>query len=190
MLKKMWDEHGHRIYICMDMGILFMGIFMTFIATYRPICGDIENEVRASIGAICMTIWFIMFPAISRDEKDKIMLAIGTHLLLLFVALIVSWLEVIYFLQNMTHGKLFSDILFCVGGILVISYLLYILVGFIKTFFYMIEKAKDFIFPQLKEVSGLINVIEAITAGLLSITAFGASIVGVVTLAKQFIGMF
>ena len=189
-MKEFLKENGHRVYISINMGILIMGIFMTVIGVYEPICGVEQNDVRTSIGAVCMAFWFILFPAISQEKKEKIMSAIGMHLITTIVVLAVFIFETKYFLGNMERGKWYYDILFVVGGIFVLSYLLYLMAGFIKTFFQLVEKVKNFIFPKLKkETLGVINVIEAITAGLLSITAFGASIVGVVTLIKQFVGI-
>ena len=47
----------------------------------------------------------------------------------------------------------------------------------------MIPKLKLFIFPRLQgEVSGIINIIETLTAGILVITSFSASIAGLFTL--------
>jgi hypothetical protein len=132
-----------------------------------------------------------MFPTISRDRKDKIMTAMASHALIVTVILMLLVLEVNYFLENMERGKWYWDVLFCLVGIVVLAYFLYVLMGFMKTFFVLVVKAKDFIFPKLhKEASGVINVIEAITAGVLSITAFGASIFGMVTLVKQFVDIF
>lgn len=191
MIKKFLKENGYKIYISLNMATLFMGILMTFIGTYAPICGDTQNDTRMSIGAVCIALWFIMFPAISRDKKDKIMYAIGFHLLMLVCILVVLGFEVNYILGNMQQGNLICDIIFCVGGIVVCAYLLYVLIGFIKTFFDLTVKVKEFIFPKLhEEVLGVINVIEAITAGVLSVTAFGASVYGIVTLVKQFIDIF
>lgn len=185
------NENKKRIYISLDMGFLLMGILMIFISMYSPICGSVQNDVRATIGSICIFIWFIMFPAISDEMKDKIVSAIGIHTFVFIIILIIFWCEISYFLNNMKQGTWYYDVMFCVGGVLILSYLLYILVGFIKTFFQLLEKVKNFIFPKLqKEASGVMNVIQAITAGILSITAFGASIVGVITLVKQFLSLF
>lgn len=191
MLKDFFKKNGYRIYISLNMGILIMGILMTFFGVYSPICGATQNDIRITIGTVCITLWFIMFPAISIDKKDKIMFAIGVHTLIVVVVLLIVILEVRYFLGNMQQGKWIYDIMFCICGIVVLAYLLYVLMGFIKTFFGLVEKAKEFVFPKLqKEVSGVINVIEAITAAALSITAFGASILGIVTMVKQFIDIF
>ncbi len=191
MIKDFFKENGHRIYISFNIGILIMGILMTFIGAYSPICGNTQNDVRITIGAVCIALWFIMFPAISRDKKDKIMSVIGFHVLILSGVLLIFVFEVRYLFGNMQQGKAFYDIMFCVGGIVVFAYLFYVLMGFIKTFFDLVVKAKEFIFPKLREeVSGVINVIEAITAGVLSVTAFGASVFGIVTLVKQFIDIF
>ena len=191
MLKDFIKENGHKIYISVNMGMLIMGILMTFIGAYSPICGDTQNDIRITIGTVCIALWFIMFPAISRDKKDKIMSAIGFHALILVIVLLIFVFEVRYLLGNMQQGKVIYDIMFCVGGIVVFAYLFYVLMGFMITFFDLVVKAKEFIFPKLcKEVSGVINVIEAITAGVLSVTAFGASVFGIVTLVKQFIDVF
>jgi hypothetical protein len=191
MLKAFWEKNWHRIYISFDMGLLIMGIFMSFIGGYSPICGNTQNDIRITIGTVCIALWFILFPAIDREKKDKIMSAIGFHVLTATVVLLIFMFEVRYLLGNMQQGKVCYDIMFCVGGIVVLAYLLYVLIGFIKTFFGLVVKAKKFIFPKLQdEASGVKNVIEAITAGVLSITAFGASIIGIVTLVKQFIDVF
>ena len=188
MLKEFFKENGHRIYISVNMGILLMGIFMTFVGVYSPICGATQNDTRMTIGSVCIALWFIMFPALSQDKKDKLMSAIGFHALISVVVLMIFSLEVRYLLGNMQKGKLLFDILFCVFGIMVAAYLAYVLIGFIKTFFNLVEKIKVFIFPKLhKEVSGVINVIEALTAGVLSVTAFGTSVFGIITLVKKFI---
>lgn len=68
MLKDFIKENGHEIYISVNMGIL-----MTFIGAYSPICGNTQNDIRITTGTVCIALWFIMFPAISRDKKDKIM---------------------------------------------------------------------------------------------------------------------
>lgn len=191
MLKEFLKKHGYRIHISINIGALLMGMFMTFIGAYSPICGATQNDTRMTIGTVCIAVWFIMFPTISRDRKDKIMTAMGLHALIVAVILMIFVFEVNYFLGNMERGKWYCDVLFCLGGIVVLAYFLYVLMGFIKTFFTLVVKAKEFIFPKLhKEVSGVINVIEAITAGVLSITAFGASIFGIVRLVKQFVDIF
>lgn len=191
MLKEFLKENGYRIYISFNMGILVMGILMTFIGVYSPICGDTQNDIRITIGTFCIALWFIMFPSISRDKKDKIMSAIGLHVLIAASILVLFIFEVRYLLENMQQGNVIFDIIFCVGGVVMLAYLFYVLMGFIKTFFGLVVKAKEFIFPKLhKEVSGVINIIEAITAGVLAISAFGASVFGIVTLVKQFIDIF
>ena len=138
-------NYKNRTYICINMGTLFMGIFMFFIGTYSPICGDVQNETRKVIGIICIVIWFIAFPTISIEEKDRLILTILKHFYLTIIILIISLLEVNYFFAYINKGKLFWDILFCIGGIVVFSYLIYIFVGFIKTFFYLVEKIKKFV---------------------------------------------
>ena len=123
-----------------------MGILITFIGMYSPICGDEPNEVRTTIGAICITIWFLMFPTISMQEKDKIMQKLGIHVILSLITVLLSSMGIWYFLNNMTKGPLKKDILYCLFGIFVFSYILYIFVGFIKTFFGIVRKIKKFIF--------------------------------------------
>ena len=167
--------------------MLIMGILITFIGMYSPICGDKPNEVRTTIGAICITIWFLMFPTISMQEKDKIMQKLGIHVILSLITVLLSSMGILYFLKNMTKGPLKKDILYCLSGIFVFSYILYIFVGFIKTFFGIVRKIKKFIFPKVKEASGIVNVIESITTAILSITTLGASIFGLITLVKQLI---
>ena len=188
MGKGFFKENKRRIFMSFNIGFLIMGILMVFLGMYSPICGDAQNIARVNIGAVCIAVWFISFPAISRDKKDKIICTLAVHALIVLGVLIILVFEINYLLGNIKGGKLGDDIIFCILGILVSAYFFYVLIGFMKTFFELVDKVKEFIFPKLrKEVSGLINVIEAITAGVLSITAFGTSIFGIVTLVKQFI---
>lgn len=182
-----YKDKIYKIYYCANSAMLIMGILITFIGMYSPICGDEPNEVRTTIGAICITIWFLMFPTISMQEKDKIMQKLGIHVILSLITVLLSSIGILYFLNNMTKGPLKKDILYCLSGIFVFSYILYIFVGFIKTFFGIIRKIKKFIFPKVKEESGIVNVIESITTAILSITTLGASIFGLITLVKQLI---
>lgn len=182
-----YKDKIYKIYYCANSAMLIMGILITFIGMYSPICGDEPNEVRTTIGAICITIWFLMFPTISMQEKDKIMQKLGIHVILSLITVFLSSMGILYFLNNMTKGPLKKDILYCLSGIFVFSYILYIFVGFIKTFFGIVGKIKKFIFPKVKEASGIVNVIESITTAILSITTLGASIFGMITLVKQLI---
>lgn len=182
-----YKDKIYKIYYCANSATLIMGILITFIGMYSPICGDEPNEVRTTIGAICITIWFLMFPTISMQEKDKIMQKLGIHVILSLITVLLSSMGIWYFLNNMTKGPLKKDILYCLFGIFVFSYILYIFVGFIKTFFGIVRKIKKFIFPKVKEASGIVNVIESITTAILSITTLGASIFGLITLVKQLI---
>lgn len=182
-----YKDKIYKIYCCANSAMLIMGILITFIGMYSPICGDEPNEVRTTIGAICITIWFLMFPTISMQEKDKIMQKLGIHVILSLITVLLSSMGILYFLNNMTKGPLKKEILYCLSGIFVFSYILYIFAGFIKTFFGIVRKIKKFIFPKVKEASGIVNVIESITTAILSITTLGASIFGLITLVKQLI---
>lgn len=162
---------------------------MMIIGGYKPVCGDIPNNERIVIGEICVVIWFFMFPVIDKETKDKIVDKIGVYTVMSVIMVIISGIEVWYFLNNRINGSLMGDILFCFGGIVIFSYLIYILIGFFKTFFKIVDRVKRFIFPKIKEVSGIINVLEAITAGALAITTFGTSIYSVIQLFKQFINL-
>lgn len=186
-IKELIIQYKDKIYYCANSAMLIMGILITFIGMYSPICGDEPNEVRITIGAICITIWFLMFPTISMQEKDKIMQKLGIHVILSLITVLLSSMGIWYFLNNMTKGPLKKDILYCLFGIFVFSYILYIFIGFIKTFFGIVRKIKKFIFPRVKEASGIVNVIESITTAILSITTLGASIFGLITLVKQLI---
>lgn len=182
-----YKDKIYKIFYCANSAMLIMGILITFIGMYSPICGDKPNEVRTTIGAICITIWFLMFPTISMQEKDKIMQKLGIHVILSLITVLLSSMGILYFLKNMTKGPLIKDILYCLSGIFVFSYISYIFVEFIKMFLGIVRKIKKFIFPKVKEASGIVNVIESITTAILSITTLGASIYGLITLVKQLI---
>lgn len=99
-----YKDKIYKIFYCANSAMLIMGILITFIGMYSPICGDKPNEVRTTIGAICITIWFLMFPTISMQEKDKIMQKLGIHVILSLITVLLSSMGILYFLKNMTKG--------------------------------------------------------------------------------------
>ena len=174
-----------NIFFCIDMALLLMGILMILLGS--PMwCGGSTNDVRATIGAICIALWYVLFPFLDRDAKDKYMTIIVIHLFFLLVTCIMCVCEIKYFLENKCQGSLLGDIKFCLIGVFIFAYLLYVLGAFIKTFFHLVEKVRKFLFPKVSEVKGVINALEGLTAGIISITAFASSIIGFVTLFKHF----
>lgn len=135
-----------------------------------------------------IAVWFIFFPALSRETKDKTM-AIGLHsLVALLVLLIFSW-EVYYILHNLEKGYFWLDILFCVGGIIVCAYLCYIFISFIKNFYFLIQKVSRLLFPNSTDqnVSGIVHLLQMVSSLIVSLTAFVGSLTAACVAVQTFL---
>lgn len=190
-IKMYYKKNKKKLYTSFYMSILLMGIVMTFIGTYKPICGPTENDTRMAIGAFCVAVWFILLPTIDWETKDKLVGAIIRHCIAVLLVMAIAFWEIEYFSHNITKGNIMGDIVFCILGVFIITYLLYVFMGFAKTLFYLLGKINTFIFPKVQqETSGLINLVKSITTAMLTITTFGASIVSFVTLLKKMADLF
>lgn len=97
---------------------------MFLVAEYNPITGGIQNETRLTIGGICIALWFFLFPALGRDKKDKITFLMAINLICTVFALVISSLLITYFMNY--KGSLGGDILACIGGVILFTYVIFI----------------------------------------------------------------
>lgn len=177
-----------KIFI-IDFAILIMGIIMLILGYLFKFYGGEVNDTRVMIGSSMLTIWFVLFPAISQEEKDKIISRFGIHSLLVIGVLLLLSFELSYLMKYLTKGPVWREILFAIIGVIIIAYLLYILVSFIQTFLILVKKVVKVLFPEVQEkTSGIKNVLEGLTAFILALTGFGGSIIGFINIMKQIIG--
>ena len=139
-------ENKRKIALSLNMGLLLMGCLMLTIGAYPALYSGGANETRLSIGATCIAFWFISFPALSRETKEKKIVTVSIHAITAFSVLIIFSWEIHYILVNWKKGSHLGDIGFCIGGIIVCSYLCYILISFIKTFYFLIQKVRRLLF--------------------------------------------
>ncbi len=186
MTKKYIITERRRLWLCFDTGILLMGVFLCWFDAYIKSLGGETNSSRTFWGGMSITLWFWLFPSLKIDEKEKIMRKVLFHFWFSIGMLFLLVLELEYLLKNISGGSILGEFLFCIVGIIIFTYLCYILSDFVKTFLYLLEKLRNYVFSKAKErVSGFVKVLEAITAIIVSITALGTSIIGMVTLIDQ-----
>ena len=180
-----------RLWISFDTGILLMGTFLCWLDIYIKSASEETNDFRAFLGGACISLWFFLFPLIKMEEKDKIVKKILFHFLMAIGMLVLLICELEYLLKNISGGTKWEEFLFCIGGIFIFTYLCYIFIGFVKTFIYLLEKLRIFIFSKMEErVSGLVKMLETITAIAVSITTLGTSIIGMLALGDQIKQLF
>lgn len=182
-------ENKWKIALSLNMGFLLMGCLMLTIGAYPAIYSGSANETRIAIGSTCIAVWFVFFPALSRETKDKTMAIVGLHsLVALLVLLIFSW-EVYYILHNLEKGYFWLDILFSVAGIIVCAYLCYIFISFIKTFYFLIQKVSRLLFPNstAQNVSGIVHLLQMVSSLIVSLTAFVGSLTAACVAVQTFL---
>lgn len=190
-IKNWWDSNKKKVFVSINLGFLLMGVFMIVAGINNPASGSIQNHSWISIGAVFVAIWFVLFPLVSRETKDKILQTIAVHFLIIILILSILTFEIHYFLTSCSGGKWYFDMLFGIAGVVIASYVVYVALWIVKTFFYLIRKAGQFLFPTVNEkVAAIIHAIEAVAALFASIVSLGSGIVGMIALAKQCIEWF
>lgn len=188
-MKTLINENKSKIVISLNMGFLLMGCLMLMIGAYPAIYNEMANETRIAIGATCIAVWFVFFPALSRETKDKTMTILGLHSLVAILVLLIFYWEVYYILLNLEKGYFWLDILFCVGGIIVCAYLCYIFISFIKTFYFLIQKVSRLLFPNSTDqnVSGIVHLLQMTSSLIVSLTAFVGSLTAACVAVQTFL---
>lgn len=184
-IKKMGNFY--QLCVSANMGILTIGIFLVFIGWNNPLFGGGLNDVRITMGEVFIMLWFITFPSLESEKKEKIMCMVLIQLVVFVIASVMLLFGIQYLTNNLKSGSIVGDLLFSVGGIAIFAYIWYNLLTFFKTFLKLIRKVKNVLFPKFEKASIIINVIESITAGILSITGLGTSIVGLLEIIKKII---
>lgn len=93
-------ENKRKIALSLNMGLLLMGCLMLTIGAYPALYSGGANETRLSIGATCIAFWFISFPALSRETKEKKIVTVSIHAITAFSVLIIFSWEIHYILVN------------------------------------------------------------------------------------------
>lgn len=180
-LKENYKKNKRRLFLCLDMSFLFVEIFYAYLSFPSD-----EQIVRTCLGGICLALWYILFPFLSDEEKNNISYKIIVHIVAMVFVVATLLAGANYILHHRERGIWYFEILCCIIGIVDFVILFYILSGFIKTFFLLIEKIRSFLFPKLKkETSGFVNFVERLTAMLISITGFVGAVIGFVEIITR-----
>jgi len=185
--KQYFKNHYYVILLSISFAFLLIGIFFIIIGGHPSIIETQTDSRRLIIGGICTAIWLLTFPVLDMDKKTSIMNSLGIHSLCMAFSFYIFYFECTYFLKS-KEGTLIQDILACLFGIILIAYLLYVFMSFLKIIFSYVKKAYNYFFTGNESRSTLLKkTVEAVTAYILSITAFGGSIVGIIAVVKQLI---
>lgn len=169
-------EWVKRNWIYINMGFLLAGILIMLVSYNRA---ERVIDHGGAVSGIFFAIWFITFPYLSRDKKDKAINVICKHFLAVIIIIIFVCTVSLYYFNNNVIPNLRADIICGILSVIILSYFVYIFKSFLWTFFYYVKKVAIFIDPRLEDVKkGTMNIIQGITAFLLTLTGFVGGIVG------------
>ena len=156
MLLLLIRENKRKIALSLNMGLLLMGWMLTVTIFFSLVsldkAGKLINQNAIHVAPIDKRVSFAppLYKAgyapivnIKHPINNKPILRLSA----IFLLIIFSW-EIHYILVNWKKRSHLGDIGFCIGGIIVCSYLCYILISFIKTFYFLIQKVRRLLFPN------------------------------------------
>lgn len=167
-----------KILFSIDAGLFLSGIFLILLSNNE----NTIVEIRAIIGESAIIASYFLFPFIDAQKKDQIFLSFVIHLVLFVVSFFTTYCSLNVYVKNMDGAVWWQEILAAIGIIGVISYLSYILINFIRSFYILSSKLISFILgTNVKETySNTKKIIEKITALIVTITALVASITALI----------
>lgn len=173
-----------KIYYSINLGLFLSGIFLILLSTN----GESTVDIRRIIGEIAIVSSYFLFPFIGAQKKDKIIQTLLIHFILIFFSLFVTNYSLNVYVEN--TGEVWKEILAAIGIISVISYLSYILINFISSFYILSSKLISFILgTNVKETySNTKKIIEKVTALIATLTAFVASITALIASFSNIVG--
>lgn len=175
---------GRKIFYAINLAFFVTGLIMCFFSSYII---DAQNQ-RLIISGVLIGIAYIMFPFISMDKKDKIIVKLGLHLLAILLSFTCGYNALNYFLKN-SSTNLIYDILASIGIIFLFSYLAYILISFIYSFYSICAKFINKIlrFDVKEKYATIKSVLTALTAFLATLTAVVAGFSALISSVKDII---
>ncbi len=128
-----------RIFSCFSVGCLLMGVLMIVVGIYNPTNPMSQNNTRLIIGAVCMAVCLVFFPAVERKTKDMLACRIAGDVFGLALATTALRGTLSYLLGSWSCVG--GDILFCIIGIMAFSYFIYVAWDIWRLFNALGEKA-------------------------------------------------
>lgn len=175
-----------KIYYSFDLGLLLSGILLILLS----VNGKSIVNIRGIIGEIAIFTSYFLLPFIDAQKKDKIFQTFSIHLLLFVASFFITYYSLNVYIKNVNGAVWWQEILAAIGIIGVISYLSYILINFIRSFYILSSKLISFLLgTNVKETySNTKKIIEKITALIVTITTLAASITALIASFSNMIG--
>ncbi len=175
-----------KIYYSFDLSLFLSGILLILLS----VNGKSTVDIRAIIGEISIFTSYFLFPFIDIKKKDKIFQTFSIHIVLFVASIFIAYFSLNIYIKNENGAEWWQEILAALGIIGVISYLSYILINFIRSFYILSSKLISFLLgTNVKETySNAKKIIEKITALIVTITALAASITALIASFSNMIG--
>ena len=172
-------EINYKKYVCINVGMLIIGIFMMALEMHNSMQDSPQSSTRGIIGAVYIAFWLVLFSGIDRDRIDKMII----RLLGCAVALGVLAGTLIYFLE--WTPNIGWDIVWSMVDVVVVAYLVSVFVDVVKIFMLLLDKAEKVFLPEFSSTTlGAMKIIKAIVAGMATVGAFGTNFVAAMKLVR------
>lgn len=168
-----------KIYYAVCFGFFICGIILCYFSKIN----DKEMQNRLIMATIFITISYFMFPFISDEKKDKILLSFCLNASVSIVSLALGFKSINYFLSNRASDVLY-DLLAALGILLMASDLAYIIISFIASFYSIVSRAIGKIM-QLNVNGKYMTVKKFITASTAFLATVTALVAGFSALIKS-----
>lgn len=167
-----------KIYYSFDLGLFLSGILLILLSVNKKT----TVEIRAIIGEIAILTSYFLFPFIDTKKKDTIFQTFSIHVVLFVASLFITYFSLSVYNKNVDGAVWWKEILAAIGIIGVVTYLSYIFINFIRSFYILSSKLISFFLGTDAEgtYSNTKKVIEKITALIVTLTALIASITALI----------
>lgn len=167
-----------KIYYSLDLGLFLSGILLVLLS----VNGKSIVDIRGMIGEIAILASYSLFPFIDARKKDRIFQTFAIHFALFIASIFITYCSLNVYMKNINGAVWWQEVLAAIGIIGVISYLSYILINFIVSFYILSSKLISFLLgTNVKETySNTKKIIEKITALIVTITTLAASITALI----------
>ena len=172
-----------KFFYSIDLGLFLTGILLVVLAQ----TGSSTIPIRAVIGEIEIVVSYFLLPFIDMQKKDKLAMIFAVNFIALLAVLFICYYSLSVYINNLNGAALWKEILAAMGLLVVISYISFLLINFIRAIYSLSSKLFSFLFnANTKEnISNAKSIIEKITAFIVTITALAASIAALFAALKS-----
>ena len=169
-----------KIYYSFDLALFLSGILLLLFSQSK----SKTIEIRAIMGELA-----ILFPFIVSKKKEKFYQTLSFHFALLIVSLFIAYASLKVYVNYADGSVWWKEILAASGVLLVLTYLSYLLINFVRSLYLLSEKLISFLINSNVEskYKNAKKIIEKITAFIVTLTAMAASITALIASLKNII---